>query len=228
MGYGFRYDSTGTKCSGGPRPGAIVVGKWSKAHWGLPLIGIYNCRPSRSGTSLSTHGEGRGIDAHVHTRASEAPPTPAEKAVGDAIWAFYIAHAETVGVQAVIWLDQRWDARTRQVKHYSGPFHGNHVHIELCRPAAEALTPAVLDGLDEEDDMAASGEEILSILKGPYTEALTEIRVNLRKILGTDFIDEGAITAEVLSGLNPEAIAAAIPAGLAKQVADELAKRLRD
>lgn len=160
MVYGYRYESTGTKCAKGPQPGAVALGKWLKARFGLPLVGIFNCRPSRSGTSLSTHGEGRGIDAHVHVRASEAPPTAAEKAIGDEMFVLMIALAPLLGVQAVIWLDQRWDARTRLIKHYGGPFHGNHVHIELCRAAARGLTVEAIDTAaggsrpPQEDDMA--------------------------------------------------------------------------
>ena len=43
---------------------------------------------------------------------------------------------------------------------------------------------------------------------------------------GSDFTDEQAIVAGVLAGLTPEKIAAAIPPTIAKQVADELARRL--
>jgi hypothetical protein len=43
---------------------------------------------------------------------------------------------------------------------------------------------------------------------------------------GASDVDEAQVAALVLEGLTPEKIAAAIPATLAKQVADELAKRL--
>jgi hypothetical protein len=44
--------------------------------------------------------------------------------------------------------------------------------------------------------------------------------------LGTDLVDEQQIISGVLAGLDPAAIAAAIPPELARQVADELAARL--
>ncbi|MBM0277802.1 hypothetical protein [Micromonospora tarensis] len=48
----------------------------------------------------------------------------------------------------------------------------------------------------------------------------------LAQLAGRDFTDEPAIIQGVLAGLTPEAIAAAIPAALTKQVAEELARRL--
>lgn len=47
-----------------------------------------------------------------------------------------------------------------------------------------------------------------------------------RALAGKDNADEAAIAAAVLAGLDPAKIAAAIPADLARQVADELAARL--
>lgn len=48
----------------------------------------------------------------------------------------------------------------------------------------------------------------------------------LTALAGKDFVDEAAIVAGVLAGLDPEAIAAAIPDTIAKDVADLLAARL--
>jgi hypothetical protein len=48
----------------------------------------------------------------------------------------------------------------------------------------------------------------------------------LTKAAGTDTVDEAAIVAGVLAGLDPAKIAAAIPADMAEQVADILAQRL--
>lgn len=57
----------------------------------------------------------------------------------------------------------------------------------------------------------------------------TTIGVALQTVLrlaSSDLVNEPAIVAGVLAGLNPAAIAAAIPPELARQVADELASRL--
>ncbi|MEV0940787.1 hypothetical protein [Micromonospora wenchangensis] len=55
---------------------------------------------------------------------------------------------------------------------------------------------------------------------------LTSLQTALTALANKDFTDEQAIIAGVLAGLTPEKIAAAIPPTIAKQVADELAKRL--
>ncbi|MGN9775749.1 hypothetical protein ACTMS0_08215 [Micromonospora sp. H33] len=52
------------------------------------------------------------------------------------------------------------------------------------------------------------------------------LRTQLTQLAARDFTDEPAIIQGVLAGLTPEKIAAAIPPSLAKQVADELARRL--
>ncbi|MEV7327084.1 hypothetical protein [Micromonospora sp. NPDC093244] len=55
---------------------------------------------------------------------------------------------------------------------------------------------------------------------------LTALQSALAALSGRDFTDEPAIIQGVLAGLTPERIAAAIPPAMAKQVADELARRL--
>ncbi|MEV5211317.1 hypothetical protein AB0K35_27975 [Micromonospora sp. NPDC053740] len=55
---------------------------------------------------------------------------------------------------------------------------------------------------------------------------LTALQTALTALAGRDFTDEPAIVQGVLASLTPEKIAAAIPAAMAKQVADELARRL--
>ncbi|MEV4499854.1 hypothetical protein AB0J84_29670 [Micromonospora arborensis] len=55
---------------------------------------------------------------------------------------------------------------------------------------------------------------------------LTALQAALTVFSGRDFTDEPAVIQGVLAGLPPEKIAAAIPPTLAKQVADELARRL--
>ncbi|MEU8214146.1 hypothetical protein AB0C47_00065 [Micromonospora taraxaci] len=58
------------------------------------------------------------------------------------------------------------------------------------------------------------------------TKQLTDLQATLNALAGKDFTDEAAIVQGVLASLTPEKIAAAIPPTMAKQVADELARRL--
>ncbi|MDO3704773.1 hypothetical protein Q3W71_24215 [Micromonospora sp. C28SCA-DRY-2] len=55
---------------------------------------------------------------------------------------------------------------------------------------------------------------------------LSAVQTALSQLAGRDVTDEPAIIAGVLAGLTPEKIAAAIPPTMARQVADELARRL--
>lgn len=57
-------------------------------------------------------------------------------------------------------------------------------------------------------------------------EALAGIKAQIASLAGQDFTDEPAIVAGVLAGLDAEKIAAAIPPTMAKQVVDELTRRL--
>ncbi|MBM7489813.1 hypothetical protein JOD64_001035 [Micromonospora luteifusca] len=58
------------------------------------------------------------------------------------------------------------------------------------------------------------------------TKQLTALQTAIDALSNRDFTDEPAIVQGVLAGLTPEKIAAAIPPTIAKQVADELARRL--
>lgn len=185
MPYGFAYDPVGSRCSGGAQPGARVLSAWAVERWGLPRAEIYACRPSRAGSSLSTHGEGRGIDLYVHVRALESPPTPDEKAVGDGMAAFFEAHADAFGVQRVIWLDRSWDSRSRTWRGYTGPFHGNHNHVELCWAAARNLTRVELDAITQEDDMTPEQARLLEEIAAAVVPAreIPDVRYRVRTII---------------------------------------------
>ncbi|MGC4750627.1 hypothetical protein ACLQ28_33945 [Micromonospora sp. DT201] len=58
------------------------------------------------------------------------------------------------------------------------------------------------------------------------TKQLTALQATLNALAGKGYTDEAVIAQGVLARLSPEKIAAAIPPTVAKQVADELARRL--
>lgn len=65
------------------------------------------------------------------------------------------------------------------------------------------------------------------VAKLDYTmQRLDTVAAQLTALSNKDFTDEQAIVTGVLATLTPDKIAAAIPATMAKQVADELARRL--
>lgn len=139
---------------------------------------------------------------------------------------------------------KRWD---RLGKRTTGDkSHLEHTHRSYFRDATKSGKD--LTALDRryfteigllEDDMSAKSDQILLSFAGgkPDIEPVkwrirdeawqSRIEAQLTALTGRDFTDEPAIVAGVLAGLDPAAIAAAIPADLARQVADELAARLQ-
>lgn len=80
--------------------------------------------------------------------------------------------------------------------------------------------------VDPDADGPAAASNSL-VAKLDYTmQRLDALTVQLDTLSNKDFTDEQAIVTGVLAALTPEKIAAAIPAAMAEQVADELARRL--
>ena len=132
--------------------------------------------------------------------------------------------------------DDGWRRRT-----YTGTNpHDKHAHFSIrqTRTAEQDRRPWGL----LEDDMSADDATVgfvraLNYARNPdnYPEPQAQYGRQVRGALaaivesvleGRDFTDEPAIIAGVLAGLPPEQIAAAIPPALAREVADELARRL--
>ncbi|MFE9192067.1 hypothetical protein ACFYL6_20925 [Micromonospora sp. NPDC007208] len=74
----------------------------------------------------------------------------------------------------------------------------------------------------------ALGTFVAAVANDTYTMRGSTARTEqaVAQLAGKDFTDEPAIVAGVLASLTPEKIAAAIPPTMAKQVADELTRRL--
>lgn len=148
MSFPVVYD-TATTPTKGPQPGAVALRDWILANYSqLGDLGIYNNRSVRGGQSLSTHAEGRAIDIGT---PSETAPTPEARNDGRNLRRHLIAHHAELGVQLIIFDRLVWSA----VRHDEGlrPYRGSnphrgHLHIELNRAAAVALTPSmILDAL---------------------------------------------------------------------------------
>lgn len=136
----MRYDPAGTVCSKGPQPGATALMMWLLGSYPeAKSLGIFNCRPTRGGTKLSLHGEGRALDvAFPLTKYEDANPT------GTALAHRLVAHADELGVQLVIFNRKIWSANRanenwRAYTGSAGP-HLDHLHVELCWDAAKNLT----------------------------------------------------------------------------------------
>lgn len=149
MAYGFCYDPP-TKCRGKCQPGVtnyrVVVDEL------IPEVGdkgCYNCRNSRTGSTLSLHGEGRADDVATEKMVNGRLVPDLE--LNHELAEFNIAAAEALGIQRVIAWGLRadgtfgpreWDSRQgeRLWERYSGPLHKDHNHVEFCWAAATGLT----------------------------------------------------------------------------------------
>jgi hypothetical protein len=72
--------------------------------------GIYNCRNARGGSSLSEHAEGRAWDCGCRVG------NPNAQKVAD----FMVAHADELGLQAVIYNHRVWGYGRWNWRAYSG------------------------------------------------------------------------------------------------------------
>lgn len=123
----------------------------------------------------------------------------------------------------------RWDP-------YSGPDpHDTHIHVSTVHTAAaddprdwqigDDMTPAEMLAAKIHNDVTDTDVAFGTFIRS-FNNSLARLEAGMRLLQGKDFTDEEAIVRGVLAGLPPEKIAAAIPSTVAKDVADELARRI--
>jgi len=125
-------------CTGRVQPGAAALLAWLLANREAPperSMGIYNCRTVRGGSTTSLHGEGRAVDWGVPMNARVG------SAEGHELVDLLLTHAETLGVQCIIYDRRIWSARSPGGRTYSGVHpHYDHLHIELQWEQARSLS----------------------------------------------------------------------------------------
>ena len=113
--------------------------------------GIYNCRTTRTGGSLSLHAEGRAIDWHLDARTRSglrAGNKLVALLLADDMRGRHFALARRMGVQEIIWDCRIWSAKHPRMSRYSAcdstsnvtVQHRDHVHIGLSWKGARKLT----------------------------------------------------------------------------------------
>lgn len=140
------------RCTDGPEPGAkalmaYVLETFPEAR----NLGIYNCRTVRGGTTTSPHGEGRADDFGFPLD-SDGTGSKYGHALVDALLE---AGPSKLGIQAIIYDRTIWSAKSPEGRPYTGTHpHYDHVHVEMTREAAAAVTlatvRAVLGGVTPE------------------------------------------------------------------------------
>ncbi|GAA4813672.1 hypothetical protein ACFQ0K_05655 [Nocardioides caeni] len=148
-----------TGCSPRPKPGTVVLARWTVRTFGGRLGSI-----SRAcGPGTSEHKEGRAFDWGVNVR-SRADRLRVRRFL-ETIFAPDAAgnrhvRARRMGIMYVIWADRMWSAwdgfRPEPYLSSSCPTvrrcsptlrHRDHVHVSITRPAARGLTSWFADRL---------------------------------------------------------------------------------
>lgn len=127
------YDRA-TKPAKSCQPGAKALMAWCLANTTATNLGCYVNRPIRGGSSLSVHAEGRALDLGFPSREGGTP-------AGWNLAHRLVAAHRDLGVQYVIYARRQWLATKPGWRSYSGASaHNEHIHVELNRAAAQALT----------------------------------------------------------------------------------------
>ena len=142
-------DEPATRPGAGPTPGAVALQAHLTDKFGGTNLGIYNPRDICGNPwplwkcAPSTHAEGRSGDTGFPVVEPGGHPN------GTACATWLVNHAEALGVQRIIWAGRSWNCIDRVWKPYTGRYrHFDHVHWELNRAAASALTVAVIEALE--------------------------------------------------------------------------------
>ena len=125
--------------------------RWLEANRPGSNWGIYNCRRTRTGSSLSLHAEGRAIDWHLDARTKgghRAGNKLVRALLADDPRGRHFALAARMGVQEIIWNCKIWSAKHPRMSRYSTCDttsnvtlqHRDHVHIGLNWKGARRLT----------------------------------------------------------------------------------------
>jgi hypothetical protein len=150
-------------CTGGETPGTRALQNFLLVELnklpGCETIdsGIYNCRNIGDTGQKSVHSEGRAGDTGVRLPGGGWPRVEIAE---PGIWKWanrLIDRAEELGIQYVIYA-QRACRPGQTWRPYTGASpHFDHIHWELTRQAAQALTPQYVQqvlGEEDGDDMA--------------------------------------------------------------------------
>ncbi len=126
----------GANCGGSFMPGTMALGDLlASTYPQIYEIGGYSCRQNTANSAeTSVHGTGRAMDLMIAVVDGDA-----DNEAGDVIANWLVYHAETLGVQLVIWDHSSWiGVGADKLGRYSGPIpHIDHIHVELTEAAAQ-------------------------------------------------------------------------------------------
>lgn len=153
-------------------PGASVLAAWIVQHFaGVYSVGLRRGsaiqRPAMNADGSlrrrDVHEEGRALDAMIHSLAA-----------GEAVANWLVLHAQTLGIQLVIWDHVEWSSSSRGAawQNYTGVSpHTDHVHAEVTPAFAESaekmqLALAQIDASSAPPSSDWSGLGLLALAMG--------------------------------------------------------------
>jgi len=128
------------------QPGTRALASWLKARWSLSSAGTARGASVRKPLVLAD-GSLRRRDVHEEGRAVDAMTSDVAK--GTEIAEALVTHAQTLGIQYVIWRRTEWSSSriaTAWEPYTGSSDHADHVHAEVTPAMAadgEAMTAAI-------------------------------------------------------------------------------------
>lgn len=103
-------------------------------------LGIYVCRDVKGTHVKSSHAEGRALDIGIRANV------PAERLIGDQLFAAIIKSATHSGIDNVIWNRQIWSVEHPSIRPFVGNYphgggprnpHTDHIHVEWTKAGSQ-------------------------------------------------------------------------------------------
>jgi hypothetical protein len=135
------YDGQ-TKCSSGPKPGAVAFARILQERFGTHYLSI---KRSCAGDSVSEHKEGRAIDWGI-SAYSPSDKDKAKRLIKRLFktdwWGNEHAMARRLGIMYIIWNKRMWRAYRPWAgwRPYDGNPHTDHMHISFARAGGNGIT----------------------------------------------------------------------------------------
>lgn len=147
----------GASCGGSAKDGARFLGNFIRQTFpGVTGVGLYSCRQNTANASMtSVHGTGRALDLMIPTINGGRP----NLAIGNPIADWLVQSANAIGVQYVIWAENRWSRSASGLgfERYVGPNrHVDHIHAELTIAGGDEQTPWFRNPTGPQGEVSAS------------------------------------------------------------------------
>lgn len=172
------YDAPNGSYTSKIPPGTTALRNYIKKKFGITRTEVIRDK-SRCAAHGSEHCECGAIDAFTTTTV-----------LGRAIFDWLVKISEAAGVQSVIFQHRQVGFGNPKERHRAKADHMDHVHVGLSRWARANLTTAMLERMDEEEDMTPDqAKKLEKVYKALYTQEvkprdrITELDKQVKRII---------------------------------------------